>query len=205
MARKIIIPKVESGLGTAEMDKIYIQHQSTSLNQAQSRTLPFLGYLITINLAYMGVIYGVKEIALANFTGWKNHLSILFFVFNLCLGIIYFRELSINRILHNIFYKRFVDEKCGDDSKNIKNAILKHDAPFRKLTGKIILFLYIFLILMTLGNIIFFQLGCNSCCGYWILAIVTIISVFLTCWLSCLIEKRTDVRQLSSYGTKASE
>lgn len=124
-------------MNKADIDKLYVTHQSNSLNQAHTRTLPFLGFAITLNMAFIGAVLLNEQTI-----NYIKPLTIIMTLMNLALFLINYREQRINRILSDAFYKKFAT-LCSKNMLDIfKLHIEYNDRKLTGLTGTIFLVLY---------------------------------------------------------------
>jgi len=118
-----------------EMDKIYLQHQSTCINTAGSRSFPFLSLSVTINVALYAAFYVLFAKDKQDIWAYRNlelFILMLIILINLAVYVIYYREHNLDLIINRKFFGLFREEGaanfCSKVVIDMGNAIKNEDA-----------------------------------------------------------------------------
>jgi len=171
-----------------KIEEYYLQHQSNySINTPLYR-LTFLGFMITINLAFYVGIYYVNDQDLWFYSNLKLFLLLLLIIINLGIYIIYHREHRLSQTIKKQLYEEvFALENLKDkDMKKMKVNLDKKDNNNEGITWAVIkIFLSLFVAIP--AAFLFVLLVCNGNCKFmlvglkqqWLLIVAISILFFL--------------------------
>jgi hypothetical protein len=109
-----------------EADKFYLNYTVSDLSQLSQSRINFLGYFITLNIAFYAAIYYMGDKNIFSYASLRLILSSLLFIINTAIYIIYSRQNKLAEIEWEGFLN-FIDTNAGEEIKEIRKNIKSKD------------------------------------------------------------------------------